>query len=188
MLNSCAMQHAQTTLGEQSSTYVIPSEAYGKNLRGWRRWLLLFAEYSSLMFSAQVLFDIFFAKRAVISNFSVNWTHDTFFSMFWGAGMALFAVTTRSALSGLEIRSDSIVLYEGEALDPLYQIGRVVPASEIRGVKEVGDVWFIRRGGLIVKYGRGIRGFGARQFYIPSRTPDYSQIKEQLVSMQLQTA
>ena len=188
MLNSCAMQHAQTTLGEQSSTYVIPSEAYGKKLRGWRRWVLLFAEYSSLMFSAQVLFDIFFAKRAVISNFSVNWTHDTFFSLFWGAGMALFAASMGPGLSELEIRSDSIVLYEGEALDPLYRTGRVVPAAEIRAVKEVGDLWSIRRAGLIVKYGRGLRFFGAKQFYIPSRAPDYSQIKAHLVSMHNQTA
>lgn len=188
MLNSCAMPAVQTSVGDRSSTYVIPSEAYGKKMRGARRWLLLFAEYSSLMFSAQVLFDIFFAKRAATSNFFVSWSHDILFSLFWGAGMALFGASIGPGLSELEIRSDSIVLYEGEGLDPLYRTGRIVPASEIRVVKEVGDLWSIRRAGLIVKYGRGLRFFGGKRFYIPARTPDYAQIKAHLVSMHNQTA
>lgn len=181
------MPAVQTSAGDRSSTYDIPSEAYGKKMRGGRRWLLLFAEYSSLMFSAQVLFDIFFAKRALIPNFSVNWTHDTFFSLFWGVGMALFAASMGPGLSELEIRSDSIVLYEGEGLDPLYRTGRIVPAAEIRAVKEVGDLWSIRRAGLIVKYGRGIRFVGGKRFYIPAGAPDYCRIKEQLLSMHRQS-
>ena len=140
------------------------------------------------MFAAQVLFDVIFAKGAVRSNFSINWAHDTFFSLFWGAGMSLFAAGKVQALSGLQIRSDSVVLYEGEALDPLYRVGRVISASEIRDMKEVGDGRFIRRAGLVVRYGHRILRLGAKQFYIPSRTPDYAQIKEQLVSMQHRTA
>jgi len=83
---------------------------------------------------------------------------------------------------------ESRVLRKAEALDPLYRVGRVISASEIRDMKEVGDGRFIRRAGMVVRYGHRILRLGAKQFYIPSRTPDYAQIKEQLVSIQHRSA
>ena len=180
VLNSCAMSSVQAHVKGQSSSYVIPPEAYDKARRG-RGWLSIFAWYSSVMFSAELLFDIVFTNGTKLR--TVNWMHDAWFSLFWGAGMALFA-TAKTELSGLDIRSDSIVLYEGEALDPLYRIGRVVPASEIQCVTEVRDTWFRRRAGIIVRYNRGAGRCKTKQFYVPSGAPDYLRIKEQLISLQ----
>lgn len=181
MVNSCAMPSAQANVRDQSSSYVIPAEAYGKARRG-RGWLSIFAWYSSVMFSAELLFDIVFTNGTRPR--SVNWMHNAWFSLFWGAGMTLFAAAKTEGLSGLDIGSDSVVLYEGGALDPLYRIGRVVPASEIQCVTEVRDTWFRRRAGIIVRYNRGAGWYKTKQFYVPSGAPDYTQIKEQLISLQ----
>ena len=181
MLNSCAMQSMNTTLRDQSRSYVIPAEAYGEPRRG-RGWLSLFAWYSSVMFSAELLFDVVFTNGTRPR--TLNWMHDAWFALFWGASMVLFAATRTQGLTGLDIRSDSVVLYEGETLDPLYRIGRVVPASAVQRVTEVRDTWIRRRAGIIVRYNRGAGWFRTKQFYVPSRTPDYSQIKEQLISLQ----
>jgi len=181
MLNSCAMQPVETTVGDRSRSYVIPAEAYGKARRG-RGWLVLFAWYSCVMFSAELLFDMFFTNGHRPR--TLNWMHDAFFSIFWGAGMTVFAAS-KTRLSGLDIRRNSVVLYEGEALDPVYRTGRVVRASEIQCVTEVGNTWF-RRAGLIVRYHRDTGWFKTKQFYISSRAPDYPEIKEQLISLQRQ--
>ena len=100
--------------------------------------------------------------------------------------MTIFAAGKEQRLSGLDITSDSVVVYEGEPLDPLYRCRRVVPAAEIRRIREMPGKWFRRGTGLAVIYGRS-RWFGRRQIFIPAATPQYAEIKAQFTALQIRS-
>ncbi len=109
--------------------------------------------------------------------------HAVFKSLFIAVFMSLFAVGREQRLSRLEVTRDALVLYEGEPLDPLYRQGRVVPASEIRGIRELKKTWFRKSAGLAVVYGRRLPSFIRKHSFIPAQTPQYCEIRETLLSL-----
>lgn len=181
MLNSCGMETVQR-VGRLNKVYTIPSGAYLRKPWGRWRWLVLFAMYFSFMFAALTFSDFIFKQHS--KSGVPTWAHNASYSLFLGLCMSLFALAKPQGLSALEIKNDSVVLYEGEAVDPLYRSGQVVPGSEIRDLKEVRTLGLLRCSGLLVRYGGGL--FGSRRFLIPSGTPDYTEIKELILALRRQ--
>ena len=165
-----------------AKTYSIPAAAYERRLQGGKRWFVLFLTYSAFMFIANLVGDLIFKAGSEGRIGSSNWIYRTLFqSLFFGAAMSLFALGDERLLAGLEIGNDYLVLYQGQAIDPLYRRGLVVPASEIRNVRQVSDFWLLKRSGVLVRYGR-FRWFGWKRFFIPEKSPNYVEIRDKLLA------
>jgi hypothetical protein len=158
-------------------TYQITPDAYGTRRRRALGWVLDFLVFAGLLFLGFIFIDLLLRKHSKGALSSRPDFLKNILEPVFVAGVAtLLRMMSYSVRKTLEVRPDSITVYDEGPTDPLYRRGTTIPRSEITEIQEMRlfSLFGPKTYGLMVKYGP--KRWKGKRVFMPSRIRGYTEL------------